>query len=165
MISAESSSVRLPAPVPRGGALAGGRRADGGELPLLRLMERRQPGAGDVAARHRLCLTADHGVNHELGRQVAACRGHDGGADRELSAQANASLEFLPAHDLETAQRGGGGIEASRGGANEGGSGERREGVHHDAAHLPPPETSRERRYIAVASSGRFNRSSTLPMP
>ena len=40
---------------------------------------------------------------------------------------------------------------------------ERREIVHDYANHLPV--ISRERRYIAVASSGRFNRSSTLPIP
>src|SRR5207249_5384218 len=145
------------------GSRAQRRRAEMRELPLLRLMQRGQPGARDVAAGDRLGFAANHGMNDEFRGQVAAGGSHDGRPHRELAVQANAVLEFLSTEDFESSQRCRCRIETSRGGADEGISGERREIVHNYANHLPV--ISRERRYIAVASSGRFNRSSTLPMP
>ena len=102
-------------------------------------------------------------MDDEFGRQIAARGGDDGGTDGELAAQANAILEFLAADDFEATQRGGRGIETSGGGTDEGVSSERCEIVHNYSNHLPV--ISRERRYMTVASSGRFSRSSTLPMP
>ena len=102
-------------------------------------------------------------MNDELRGEIAAGRGDHGGADGELAVQADAVLEFLAAEDFEAAQGSCRGVETSRGGTDEGICGIRREIVHDYANHLPV--ISRERRYIAVASSGRFNRSSTLPMP
>ena len=133
------------------------------KLPLLRLVQRRQPRARDAGACHRLGLAPDDGVDHEFRRQVAAGRGDNRGADGQLAVQADAVLEFLSADDFEAAQSGGGRVQASGGGTDESISGERRKIVHNYANHLP--DISRERRYMTVASSGRFKRSSTLPMP
>ncbi len=102
-------------------------------------------------------------MDDELRRQIAAAGRDDGRAHRQLAAQTDAVLEFLAAEGFQTAERGGGGIEASGGGTDDGISGERCEIVHDYANHLPV--ISRERRYIAVASSGRFRRSRTLPIP
>ena len=93
----------------------------------------------------------------DQGRALAGLGSLDG------PSQTLPQLYALPAGDFQATQRGCRGVEASGGGADEGISGERREIVHDYANHLPV--ISRERRYIAVASSGRFNRSSTLPMP
>src|SRR5438552_1085682 len=145
------------------GSRAERRCADVRELPLLRLMQRRQPRARNIAARHRLGLTANHGVNDECGGEVASGRGNDRRADGQLAAQPDAILKLLAAENLQAAQCGCRGVETSRSGTDEGISGERCEIVHDYANHLP--DISRERRYIAVASSRRFNRSSTLPIP
>src|SRR6266700_3856258 len=80
-----------------------------------------------------------------------------------MQSSAPPQLDSTPAENFQAAQRRGGGVESSCGGADDCISGERREIVHDYANHLPV--ISRERRYIAVASSGRFNRSSTLPIP
>src|SRR5439155_1614328 len=116
-----------------------------------------------VHARHRLGFAANDGMNDEVRGEVATGGGHDRAPDRELAVQADAVLELLAAQDFEAAQGGCGRVESSCGGADDGISGERPEIVHDYANHLLV--ISRERRYIAVASSGRFNRSSTLPMP
>ena len=102
-------------------------------------------------------------MNDELRGQIAPGARDDGRADGQLATQADAILEFLAANDFQAAERGSRRIETSGGGTDEGVSGERCEIVHDYANHLPV--ISRERRYIAVASSGRFKRSSTLPMP
>ena len=126
-------------------------------------MQRGQPGAGDVAARDRLGLAANDGVDDEFRGEIAAGGSHDRTPDRELAVQADAVLELCSADGFQAPQCGSRRIETSRGGTDDSISSERREIVHDYANHLPV--ISRERRYIAVASSGRFNRSSTLPMP
>src|SRR6185503_3807211 len=145
------------------GARAQWRRAEMCELPFLRLMQRREPRPRDVAAGYGLRLASNHRVDDELRGQVAARRRDDGGTDRELAIQPDAILEFLAADDFQTAQRGGRRVETSGGGTDESVSSERCEIVHNYSNHLPV--ISRERRYMAVASSGRLSRSSTLPMP
>src|SRR6266581_4331959 len=114
-------------------------------------MQRRQPGARHVPARHRLGFAANDGMDDEFRGEIATGGGHDRAPDRQLAVQADAVLELFTAGDLDAPQRGGRGIEASGGGTDEGIGGERREIVHDYANHLP--DSSRERRYIAVAWS------------
>src|SRR5207245_2239978 len=135
----------------------------GGRLPPLGLVQRRGPGAGPGGGGGRLRVAADDGVDHELRRQVAAAARDDRRPDREILVYLQPAHELLPAHLLQAAHHGRRRVEARGGGADDGVGGEKRQIVHDHTDHLPA--ASRERRYICVASAGRFSRSSTMPQP
>src|SRR2546430_11254406 len=74
-----------------------------------------------------------------------------------------AGCQVHASHRPEPADGRGGRSETGRGGRHDRHRCEEREIVHDHTDHLPV--TSRERRYICVASSGRLSRSSTIPRP
>ena len=102
-------------------------------------------------------------MDDELGGQVAPPAGHHGRAHREILLELELAEEFGSPSTLEAAHGGCRRVEPGGGGADDRVGLQEREIVHGHADHLLA--ASRERRYMWVASSGRFNRSSTIPSP
>src|ERR1051325_5759075 len=127
---------------------------DRAELPFLHLLQRGAPRARDPVTRDRLAGPAGEGRGRALARGAAR-------PPRELLLGRRRPRALAPARRREPPHRRGGRVETGSGGTDDRVGGAEREVVHDHANHRAA--ASRERRYMRVASAGRFRRSSTIP--